>query len=212
MEAELRRRWPVEGLAEVRESLLEAYADGTRQYHDLVHLREVLDRIDELVTVDLVVEQVLSDGELLAVRLAAWFHDAVYDRLPAAEERSALWANAALKETTSAGLVDEIVRLVRLTEQHRPESSDLPGAVLCDADIAILGADPARYGEYTRAVRAEYAQYDDSTFARGRLAILDQFSAGEHIFTTGYGRRVWEPAARRNLAVERASLARLVDG
>ena len=64
--------------------LLAAYGDPARRYHDLHHLAEVLGHVDTL-------EAVATDP--VAVRLAAWFHDAVYD--PKAldnEERSAALA------------------------------------------------------------------------------------------------------------------------
>ena len=41
-------RWPLAGAEDVRDALLAAYADPRRGYHDTQHLREVLDRLDEL--------------------------------------------------------------------------------------------------------------------------------------------------------------------
>ena len=60
-------RWPLDSLAEVRDELLAAYGSPGRSYHDLRHLTEVLDRLDDLGCDD------------PPVLLAAWFHDAVYD-------------------------------------------------------------------------------------------------------------------------------------
>jgi predicted metal-dependent HD superfamily phosphohydrolase len=94
--------WPLgDDLTEVRDALLAAYGTD-RGYHDTRHLAEVLDRIDELGD---------ECSDPLAVRLAAWFHDGVYDGRPGAEERSAQWALDAL-----AGLpvADEVARLVAL--------------------------------------------------------------------------------------------------
>lgn len=205
-------RWPLPGLTSVRERLLDAYADPDRHYHDLLHLDEVLSRIDELVAAE-----ELSPRQVPAVRLAAWFHDAVYDRRPGAEDRSARWAAEALagqfgdSPGSGMGLAEEVARLVRLTEHHRPEADDLAGAVLSDADLAILAAGPQRYAEYARAVRAEYAEYDDETFARGRIGVLDQLTAVEHIFATRHGRSRWERAARDNIDAERHRLADFLD-
>ena len=48
--SDLADRWPLgEDLTAVRDELLAAYGTG-RGYHDLRHLAEVLDRIDELAT------------------------------------------------------------------------------------------------------------------------------------------------------------------
>ena len=138
---ELEDRWPLGTHPDVRDELLAAYDHEGRGYHDRLHLTEVLDHLD------------LLGCDEPAVRLAAWFHDAVYDGRAGAEERSAQWARRALPDPPAG----EVARLVRLTEQHRPAADDEPGRLLCDADLAILAADTERYDAYTRGVRQEYA-------------------------------------------------------
>lgn len=188
--------WPLPHRAELRDRLLAAYATG-RSYHDRRHLAEVLDRITELGGAD--------DPETV---LAAWFHDSVYVAGPEAaenEERSAVLAEQELAgEEVDVG---EVARLVRLTATHRPEPGDRRGEVLCDADLAILAADPERYAEYSRAVRREYAEVPEDAFRRGRLAILRDLAAKPSLFHTAHARRHWEDRARRNLAREIAELS-----
>ena len=134
---DLERWWPdlLSDQPQIRERLVTAYDDPARGYHDLRHLREVLEHLDDLVPAD--------HPERDAVVLAAWFHDAVYDAVGDNEERSARLADAVL---TQAGvpipLVEEVTRLVRLTAGHDPAADDLPGQLLCDADLAILAAGP----------------------------------------------------------------------
>ncbi|MER7958766.1 hypothetical protein [Streptomyces sp. NPDC096030] len=184
-------------------NLLSRWAEPQRRYHTVDHLRAVLDRIDELA--DLGGE----GGELELVRLAAWFHDAVYrpDRSEN-EERSAVLAEKALAE---AGLtsheVAEVARLVRLTTTHDPAPGDLNGEALCDADLAILATDEETYGGYTRAVREEYAFVPDDDFRQGRAAVLRQLLSLPRLFRTPYGAAAWEERARRNLARELKELA-----
>ena len=145
---DLSDRWPLTDAPGLRDALLTAWAEPTRRYHDVRHLGEVLDRLDELA----------ADGvgyDRLPVLLAAWFHDGVYDGERDAEERSAVWAEDAL-----VGLVDddvrvEVARLVRLTETHQPSDDDRNGCALSDADLAILAAPGPRYAEYAAAVRDE---------------------------------------------------------
>jgi predicted metal-dependent HD superfamily phosphohydrolase len=185
--------WPLPHLTDVRDRLLAAYADG-RGYHDTRHLAEVLARLDEL-----------GEGDHVAVVLAAWFHDAVYDGAPGAEERSARLAEAELRD---AGLdevgvdVAEVARLVRLTQHHDPAPGDRAGEALCDADLAILAAPPARYREYAHDVRREYAAWSDADFRAGRLAVLEDLAGREALFRTAYAREHWEARARANLARE----------
>ena len=106
--------------------------------------------------------------------LAAWFHDGVYDGEPDAEKRSAAWAAEALSTLVEPDIVDEVVRLVLLTEHHVPADDDPNGCALSDADLAILAAPPERYAEYVAAVRAEYAHVPDDLFAAGRASILER--------------------------------------
>jgi predicted metal-dependent HD superfamily phosphohydrolase len=192
----LAARWPLEDHLEVRDALLAAYADPSRGYHDTLHLAEVLDRLDELADAGL-------DLPRVPVRLAAWFHDAVYDGRPGAEERSAAWAERALACTTYA---EEVARLVRLTEAHDPADDDLAGQALCDADLAILASEPLRYDEYVAGVRRDHARVPDADFTAGRAAVLRDLAARERLFRTPYARERWEPAARANLARELGSL------
>lgn len=190
--------WPLPEHPELAAALLTAYArDG---YHDLRHLAEVLARLDELD----------AEGERFEqrpVRLAAWFHDAVYDGAPQPEERSAQWA---ARDLTAVGLdpaeVTEVARLVRLTERHDPAPADHNGAALCDADLAILAAPAGRYAEYAAGVRTDYAEVPDDLFRAGRIAVLRDLADRDHLFTTPTARTLWDPSARANLARELARL------
>ncbi|WP_405856160.1 hypothetical protein OG361_22490 [Streptomyces sp. NBC_00090] len=179
-------------------NLLSRWAEPQRRYHTVDHLRAVLDRIDELTDMG------GEGGELELVRLAAWFHDAVYrpDRSEN-EERSALLAEKAL---TEAGLTEhevrEVARLVRLTISHDPPQGDLNGETLCDADLAILATGPAAYGAYVAAVREEYAFVPEDAFREGRAAVLRHLLGLPRLFRTPYGAAVWEEKARANLERE----------
>ena len=91
--SDLAGRWPIPALHDVRDELLAAWdRDG---YHDLRHLEEVLDRIDEL-------DRAGERFDRVPVVLAAWFHDAVYDALPDAEERSAHGPSAPCRSRRAA--------------------------------------------------------------------------------------------------------------
>lgn len=203
--SDLTRWWPLTGQDELRNELVAAWSAPSRGYHDVRHLTEVLEHLD-LLTTDL--DDVAVDT--VTLRLAAWFHDAVYDGGPDCEERSALWALETLGRTDAPAA--EVARLVRLTESHRTAPDDLSGALLCDADLAILAAGHERYRDYVAGVRHEYAHLDDATFALGRSAVLEQLLSAEHLFATARGRALWEEAARANVRAELVSLAREASG
>jgi predicted metal-dependent HD superfamily phosphohydrolase len=198
-------RWPGPGPEEIGRDLLRRYAEPHRRYHTTEHLAAVLDGVDELAA---------EADDADSVRLAAWFHDAVYD--PARgdnEERSAVLAERTL---AGAGLppaeIAEVARLVRLTTTHDPAEDDRNGAVLCDADLAILAADPERYAAYAAAVREEYAAVPDEAFRAGRAGVLRGLLDLPALFRTPAGHERWEAAARHNLETELMLLGRASGG
>lgn len=177
------------------ENLLARWAEPQRHYHTLAHLTAVLDRVDEL-------ERYAADADV--VRLAAWFHDAVYrpDR-SANEERSARLADTALRQAgVDETKIAEVVRLVRLTVIHDPADDDLDGQVLCDADLAVLASPPEAYAAYTAAVRQEYHFVPPELFREGRAAVLRQLLELPRLYRTPYGAEHWEATARYNLRAE----------
>ncbi|NJP99975.1 HD domain-containing protein [Streptomyces zingiberis] len=180
------------------ENLLARWAEPQRRYHTTAHLAAVLDRIDELAAH-------CADPD--TVRLAAWFHDAVYrpDRSEN-EERSARLAERALPEAgVSPARTAETARLVRLTVTHDPAPGDRCGEVLCDADLAVLAGAPEEYASYAAAVREEYGFVPDEEFREGRAAVLRALLGTVPLFRTPAGEK-WEPVARQNLATELALL------
>lgn len=177
----------------LRAELLERWGEPHRRYHDRTHLLDMLRALDLLT----------DDAPPRSVVLAAWFHDAVYDGRPGAdEEASAELAERLLPEAGfQASEVAEVARLVRLTASHRPRPDDDAGQLLCDADLAVLGGAPAVYADYVRRVSEEYASVPRPDFVRGRLQILEQLSAAE-LYRTPKGQQLWAKQAAENLAVE----------
>ena len=180
-------------------ALLARWSEPHRRYHDVAHLRGVLDAVDDLAGF-------AEDPD--AVRLAAWYHDAVYAGAPDDEENSALLAESDLSALgLPAGLVAEVARLVRLTVEHDPAPADRNGQVLSDADLAVLALAPEEYRSNTAKVRAEYGHVSDDDFRTGRARVIESLLAAPALYRTPDGRRLWEDAARRNLTSELHSLS-----
>lgn len=201
---DLAQRWPLQHGHDVRDTLLAAYDETHRAYHDLRHLREVLDRVDELGY------ELSGDDTRVVVELAAWFHDAVYDVRAGAGENEEASAQLAERLLPGSGLAAEetrqVARLVRGTADHRADPDDVAAAVVYDADLAILAAEPSRYAEYARDVRREYAHVADDDFAAGRTQVLTDLLAAPTLYATPTGRAQWEDVARRNVSDEIARL------
>ncbi len=182
-----------DGTGETYRVLIEAYSGPDRYYHNLNHLVSLLDTID------------LLECECLRpslVRLAGWFHDAIYDtRAADNEERSAV-----LAETTCASwdLSSEdtalVGRLIRATRTHQADDGD--AAVLLDADLFILAAPEAAYDAYAAAIRQEYAWVPEDEFRRGRTHVLQGFLERERIFRLEWMHGWFEELAQGNLARE----------
>ncbi len=184
---------------ELGERVIARYAEPHRHYHDTAHLAAVLGWIDQLA----------ADHDLFLVRLAAFFHDAVYAIPPGQVSNEEASARLALKDLSRAGLeqedLSEVARLVRLTATHLPGSRDPEGELLCDADLAVLGGTPQEYASYVAAVEREYAAMPRPAFAAGRLDVLLGLR-GRDLFRTGKGRALNE-RARANVEQEVQSLA-----
>ena len=171
------------------------YTQTHRAYHNLMHIEDVLLRIEELTP---------PKEHELALALAAWFHDAVYqpDR-DDNEERSAYVAYDALEQVGgSPALMAEVVRLIRITAGHSAADDDIAGAVLCDADLSILGAPREKYVQYAQAIRQEYIHVPVAEYNVGRAGALRAFVQRKHIYRTPYAREHWEARARENIESE----------
>ncbi|NUR30525.1 MAG: metal-dependent phosphohydrolase [Catenulispora sp.] len=184
------------------DDLVARWAEPHRRYHTLEHLTRVLDGIDEFGG---------YADDVAAVRFAAWFHDAVYDGGEASADNEELSARLAEEELPALMVVPperitEVARLVRLTKGHAVSDGDHNGAVLCDADLAVLGSRPADYAAYKQAIRQEYAEVPDELFRPGRAAVLKGLLELPSLFRTPVAVERYERRARANLSAEIAEL------
>lgn len=182
------------GTDDVGRQLLACWSEPHRHYHNVIHLREVLSHVDQLA------DHAVSPD---AVRLAAWYHDAVYTGFTDDEQNSAARAEKDLADLNVApALVIEVARLVRLTASHKPDAGDRNGEVLCDADLAVLASAAESYAVYAAAIRAEYPHVPEKEFRLGRSKVLRSLLDGPAIYRTGPAHARWEAAARVNLSTE----------
>lgn len=188
----------------LRDTLLARYAEPHRHYHTTQHLAECLAHFETLRD---------APDHAAAVEMALWFHDAVYD-LGAAdnESRSATWARVALgKAGVAAGAAARVEALVLATKHAAPPVTR-DEQVLIDIDLAILGAEPARFAEYEGQVRAEYAHVPAVLYAPRRCALLQGFLDRDAIYHTPAMHRRLEARARENLARSVAALSAMPGG
>ncbi|HEY3438896.1 MAG TPA: hypothetical protein VGK35_14520 [Actinotalea sp.] len=191
-----------EEIQKIGQALIDRWSEPTRHFHNLRHLTDVLARVDELAE---------ETHEPDLVRLGAWYHGAIFDAADIASyahrggEDEAASALLARRELGELGLpehaIERVVELVSALSRHTPVAGDFDCAVLCDADLAMLAADPQRYKAYLADVRAEYAHLPVEEFVLARIAILRRLEQRKTLFASPLG-AAWEESARQNLGAE----------
>lgn len=191
-----RRAWgnlqlaPPDGLID---KLLAAYMEAQRHYHCLQHLQECLSHFEGAAHL------AAHPGE---VELALWFHDAIYDVKGKTNElQSAQWASSELAAAgASPSVIQRVHELIMATRHDAsPTDSEPDQQLLVDIDLAILGAAPERFQEYTQQVRAEYSWVPGLIYRINRARILKGFLKRPSIYGTRFFRDRFEAQARDNL-------------
>ena len=171
--------------------LLATYSEPQRHYHNGHHIADCLHEFDQ-------VRQVATDP--LAVELAIWYHDAVYDSHAADNEaRSAELAKDWMRKCgTTAELTDSVGQLILATKSHDAAlHADAP--LLVDVDLSVLGQVAERFWKYEDQIRMEYEWVPENTFATKRAEILERFLARKRIYITEHFFRKYEEQTRMNL-------------
>lgn len=180
------------------DDLITAYTEPGRYYHNLEHISDGLNKLDE-------VRSLISDPD--GIEMAWWFHDAVYDTTSSVnEEASAAVANNVLKGlgfsdklVAHIGLRMQVMQLILLTKHDFiPTIED--GQLIVDIDLASLGTPPEIFDLNTANIRNEYAHVSDEDFVRGRAEFFRKFLQGRpSIYLTKYFRDIYEIQAQENL-------------
>ncbi|MEW6251884.1 MAG: N-methyl-D-aspartate receptor NMDAR2C subunit [Planctomycetota bacterium] len=174
------------------------HAHPPRAYHNLAHVADCLRMFDEVTALAHWPD---------AVEFALWLHDAVY--VPGRrdnEEHSALVADVVLTALGAAAAESDTVRGLILATRHDGTANAPDERLVADIDLAILGAEPARYDVYARGIRAEYAAVADAAYRAGRRRFLEHLLSRPAIFNTGHFRTTYEAAGRANLQRELSAL------
>lgn len=179
----LRQRWLKLLPEQDPEPVLEAYSQPGRGYHNLEHLEEVLQWVDQVP---------LGEREKQRLSLALFYHDAVYDgKRNDNEQASAEWCRRDLGERAEVELI--------LDTRHSAQPTSPLGLWMVDIDLAVLGAERSRFDRYEKGVRQEYSWVPWFLFRRKRKQILLQFLERPKLYFTEFFRQRLEASARANL-------------
>ena len=179
--------------------LITAYSKPDRHYHNLNHINHVLITIERFN---------LELQNPVAVKLAVWFHDFVYDSQASDNEfQSAKLAGKLLTEINiSTELIDRVQQLILATKGHQIDPNDADLSIFLDADLAILGTDPVQYQDYDRSIRQEYSWVSDAAYQVGRTKVLQSFLQRDRLYCTDLLFDEMESIARINMQQEIANL------
>lgn len=186
-------------------ALLDAYNQPHRAYHNLVHIQDCLQQLENCA---------IMPNDADAVKLALWLHDVIYEiGAPDNEEQSAQWAANALQQVESgpvkSGQVETICALI-LATKHPSIPTMADAKLVVDIDLSILGRPPAEFVQYETRIRNEYQQVPVKQYHSGRAKILRGFLDRPSIYFTNYFREKFEAQARENLAESISALE--IDG
>lgn len=181
-------------LPPARTFALPHYQQPKRAYHNDWHVRSMLDGLAR--------RQVLTP----TLALAVWGHDLVYDPEAANNEaRSAeLFCEWLAGQGAGVEVRGQVERLI-LATAHTSLPVTREEALLVDADLSILGADPETFAAYAAGIRQEYGHVPEQLYRSGRRRVLEHFLGRERIYTTPeFG--LLETQARANLKQSLAGL------
>jgi len=171
--------------------LAACHTEPHRHYHTMEHITAVLAHLRDL------------NAATPTARLAAFFHDAVYEPTRADNEVQSAELAREVLSAVDRPEGDDVAAIILATAKHAlPDSAPRETAAFLDADLAILGASRDVYDTYTQNVRAEYRHMADEDFRAGRKAILQAFLERDRLYFTTAGQARFEATARANLRRE----------
>ncbi|GHA70296.1 HD domain-containing protein [Cognatilysobacter bugurensis] len=179
------------------EALAAAHASPPRAYHNLSHVHAVLRHWRDV-----------HDGpgwdDPVSSFLAVLYHDAVY--VPGRSDNEANSAALAVEHMArwqAGGDGGRVAALIELTARHGrlgPAGVDRDAALFLDCDMAILGASPAEFAAYDRAIAAEYRGAVPAWMYRlNRRRFLKGLLARERLFLSEHFHARYDAPARVNL-------------
>jgi predicted metal-dependent HD superfamily phosphohydrolase len=163
--------------------LLDRYSEKHRFYHNLSHVGALLFLAEDF-------RENFSNYD--CVKLAIWFHDAIYE--PRRNDNEIESAKLAAARLSGFGLtenkIQKVEKMILATARHDASELDFDGKLFLDSDLSILGADAEIYKKYSQAVKGEYSFVPQNLYCEGRKKILENFLRREFIYFTARMRAV----------------------
>ncbi len=162
-------------------------------FHNLAHTIQVVDRTKEIAG-----HYYLSESDMLAVYVAAWFHDTGYlfAEPQQHEEKSVELMTAFMKEyANDEQLIEKIERCILATRPPRNHSS-LLFQIICDADTYHFGTKD--FKQTNKLVWEEYKARDPNLVEKEWRAKSADF-LNQHEFYTKYCKDLLDERKNKNM-------------
>ena len=175
------------------EELLKKYTGSSRHYHNLIHLKHMIDELEP-------VEDQVNDLDCLL--FAIFYHDIIYKATRKDNEHQSALLFQKRISNTSFDRIETCMKQIEATKAHL-RSEDKDTNILLDLDLAILGQPWESYETYTKQIRKEYKIYPDFMYKKGRAKAMEDILRSEQtIFKTEYFQERYEQKAQANIAAE----------
>lgn len=179
-------------------TIYNAYSATDRKYHNLEHLNNMLNAINErhdqypAYFHDM---KILPNEDLDLILIAAWFHDFVYrfdgrDNETESAECAEMFCNRMTNLTKEQSLF--VYDLIMATKHELLFlKDDLPelslrfkscAALICDADVITMGSDWDYFSNTNENIRLEYPNVPDDSWSIARKGFFDKFLSRGRVF------------------------------
>jgi predicted metal-dependent HD superfamily phosphohydrolase len=177
--------------------LEKAYAAKSRQYHNLNHLKEMIELFD------IHYSNLKNPNEVL---YSIFYHDYIYKAARKDNElKSAEYALSILPATVKLDkkLVFDAICATQAHQHNEIEDINW----LIDFDLKILSTNWEDYQTYCNQIRKEYKIYPNILYKPGRRKALEHFLEQEFIYNTAIFRNLFDEDAKGNIKKEITLLA-----
>lgn len=188
-------------LAEWPTILLFRYTKAHRHYHTTSHIYSMLSCLSRY-------QNLVKDE--MAVKLAIYFHDWVYDPKRNDNEAQSIDSFRGFCDERGLGFDGEMAGKVggwiessmdhRLPEREKEDDGDLK--LFLDFDLEVLSRGREEYAVYAEQIRKEYGFYSEADYCAGRMKVLKGFLGRERLYFSDVFFEECEGRARVNLEWE----------
>lgn len=181
------------------DDLVAHYSGPDRFYHNLHHVRHVLSVIDELSA---------HAHNLPAIKVAAWYHDVIYDTHARDNEaQSAEYAATVLGALNfQVATIQRVSVMILATIHDTAAPGDIDCQILLDADLASLGSEREAFDRDGESIRREFEWVPVDQYRETRIRIMEHFLKRERIYLTEPMYAKLEQRARENIRHQVESL------